>query len=446
MRVKGIIAILAIVGLLVFVAVSVLGGNKDKVASTRTALTGAENGAQSQVMDRYSVKIPLGTKGIPREINYQGYLVNSSDSSAVTDTLDMMFNFYDAPTGGSLLWWVIPAPVEVSNGLFNVGLPIRTDNLFKGQAVWLETTIEGETLSPRRKLVSVPYAFVVDQADSNLSFQEDSDGVIGFNYPDSTYDRRLRITAGRQDGVQNTQGACVDLHGNQHSWASGELHLVAGSAGGTIRFFAGNPVDEAMRVTSSGNVGIGTTDPGELLEVYGNTKNIQITNTAETEAGLKFADAQSPDQFASILFNSADANDNRLSFLVSDPPAKMTIMRTGRVGIGTTNPQWLLDVAGFINTTYGVRLNGTLYNHPDYVFEAGYKLMPLKELKKFIKEKRRLPGMSSAEKVKEEGVEIFEQNRLMLEKLEEAYIYIIELEERIAKLEAATESKLSAGQ
>ena len=63
----------------------------------------------------------------------------------------------------------------------------------------------------------------------------------------------------------------------------------------------------------------------------------------------------------------------------------------------------------------------------------------LKELKEFIAEKRHLPNMPSTEEVRKEGVKMFEQNRLMLEKLEEAYLYIFELEERIAKLEEAAE-------
>jgi hypothetical protein len=43
--------------------------------------------------------------------------------------------------------------------------------------------------------------------------------------------------------------------------------------------------------------------------------------------------------------------------------------------------------------------------------------------------------MPSAEEVKEEGVKLFEQNRLLLEKLEESYLYVVELQKRIAELE-----------
>jgi len=62
-------------------------------------------------------------------------------------------------------------------------------------------------------------------------------GVIGFNYSGSTnYDRRLRLTAGKEDTADNTQGASVDLHGTNHSSSPGDLNLVAGSNGGRITF------------------------------------------------------------------------------------------------------------------------------------------------------------------------------------------------------------------
>ncbi|GAI73783.1 unnamed protein product, partial [marine sediment metagenome] len=82
------------------------------------------------------------------------------------------------------------------------------------------------------------------------------------------------------------------------------------------------------------NVGIGTESPGELLEVYGATKNIEISNTDETEAGLILTDAQGPTtQYAKILFNSGT---NELDFLVNSATPKMTILSGGNVGIGGT--------------------------------------------------------------------------------------------------------------
>jgi len=107
-----------------------------------------------------------------------------------------------------------------------------------------------------------------------------------------------------------------------------------------------------------------------------------------------------------------------------------------KVGIGTTSPNYKLDVSGDINTTGDVRKNGSAYINPDYVFEPGYALMPMSELRSYVLENKHLPKMPSTKEIKQDGVKLFEQNRLLLEKIEEAYLHIFKLEERISKLES----------
>ena len=113
----------------------------------------------------------------------------------------------------------------------------------------------------------------------------------------------------------------------------------------------------------------------------------------------------------------------------------LVINTDGKVGIGTTDPNYTLDVVGDINTAGDVRKNGSAYSNPDYVFEPGYSLMPISELSSYVLENRHLPNMPSSEDIKQDGVKLFEQNRLLLEKIEEAHLYIIELEKRIKQLE-----------
>ncbi len=63
----------------------------------------------------------------------------------------------------------------------------------------------------------------------------------------------------------------------------------------------------------------------------------------------------------------------------------------------------------------------------DYVFEKNYKLMPLNEVEEFIKENKHLPNVPSGAKIVENGWEVGRMNNLMLEKIEELTLYIIEL-------------------
>lgn len=110
---------------------------------------------------------------------------------------------------------------------------------------------------------------------------------------------------------------------------------------------------------------------------------------------------------------------------------------SGNLGINTTTLSYRLNVNGDINVMGEILQSGVPYDCcPDYVFEPTYNLMSIAQLKRFVSDNRHLPGMPSAAEVRQEGVKLFEQNRQLLEKIEEAYLYIIQLEERIAKLEA----------
>ena len=64
----------------------------------------------------------------------------------------------------------------------------------------------------------------------------------------------------------------------------------------------------------------------------------------------------------------------------------------------------------------------------DYVFEEDYVLMTTEELEAFIKKHKHLPGVPSAEEVVEEGIDLAEMNKILLEKVEELTLRVIELE------------------
>jgi len=85
---------------------------------------------------------------------------------------------------------------------------------------------------------------------------------------------------------------------------------------------------------------------------------------------------------------------------------------------------------------YARRYTTTLSNIPDYVFAHGYHLMSFSDLRAHLNTHRHLPNVPSAAEIENQEVDLGEMTRLLLEKIEENMLYILQLEERIQQLEA----------
>jgi hypothetical protein len=109
------------------------------------------------------------------------------------------------------------------------------------------------------------------------------------------------------------------------------------------------------------------------------------------------------------------------------------ILPSGKIGIGTTAPQYLLDVKGIIRANE-IKVED-IANFPDFVFERDYNLLSLGELDNFIKRNGHLPEIPTAAEVKENGIEISAMHVKLLQKIEELTLYIIVQNEKIEKLE-----------
>lgn len=105
----------------------------------------------------------------------------------------------------------------------------------------------------------------------------------------------------------------------------------------------------------------------------------------------------------------------------------------GNVGIGTTNPDKKLTVAGTIHAEE-VIVDASV-PQPDYVFEDDYDLISLEEIEAFIKDNKHLPGIPSAVEVEDKGLNAGEMQAKLLEKVEELTLYAIELKKENKILE-----------
>jgi hypothetical protein len=76
----------------------------------------------------------------------------------------------------------------------------------------------------------------------------------------------------------------------------------------------------------------------------------------------------------------------------------------------------------------------------DYVFETEYELMSVREVEAYITQHKHLPNVPSAEEFKQNGYKAGDMDDLLLRKIEELTLYIIEQEKRIEELEEKVES------
>ncbi|MGK6353492.1 hypothetical protein [Parapedobacter sp. DT-150] len=108
-----------------------------------------------------------------------------------------------------------------------------------------------------------------------------------------------------------------------------------------------------------------------------------------------------------------------------------TVENDGKVGIGTTTPQAKLAVNGNI-LAKEVKVK-TDISVPDYVFEPDYDLPTLDEIETYVKKHKHLPEIPSAADIEKDGLDLAEMNLLLLKKVEELTLHLID--QRKAELE-----------
>ncbi len=201
----------------------------------------------------------------------------------------------------------------------------------------------------------------------------------------------------------------------------------------------------------SGNVGIGTANPTQKLEVKGK----MFLNSGIDDDGIYWArhnmtmgtipgsynhnvfrlkpGGSSKGRLFSILemytANSETSHDKKVQIHASGT----SYFNGGNVGIGTTDTKgYKLGVKGKIAAE---EVKVALYNSwPDFVFEDSYALPSLQEVERYIQEKGHLENIPSAEEVAENGIQLGAMNAKLLQKIEELTLYIIEQDKKTTQL------------
>ena len=294
-------------------------------------------------------------KAIPGQLNYQGFLADAADSSAVTAALEMTFRLFDSETKGAELWSETHPAVEVTGGLFQVhlgGVTPFPPGLFDGTPLWLQTEAGTEIFSPRKPLASVAYSHRAHSAEMllDLSMMDLDDRWVNEGQVDAV--TSSMIVDGPGSGLD------ADMVDGQHAAdfiTTGNLyHLDAAD---------GDPAN-AVYVNNEGLVGVGTTIPTRNLHIFeddnglvgidienpntGNGSIEMITFTDENGglAGLAAYDDGHTYPAALRMYNNRPGGTIGL---VAGGSERIRVNNDGKVGIGTTMPGYTLDVNGAVH-------------------------------------------------------------------------------------------------
>lgn len=153
-------------------------------------------------------------------------------------------------------------------------------------------------------------------------------------------------------------------------------------------------------------VGIGTSTPRSTLDVIGTTFSEQVA------IGIAPANAS-----AQLHIKSS----------FTSPSYKLLTVEN------STRKLLELDNAGLLHAR---EIKVDLQTWPDYVFEHDYDLRPLKDLEAYIQKEGHLPNVPSAKEIEENGMNVGEMNKIMMEKLEELTLYVIDLQKQVEEQNA----------
>lgn len=190
------------------------------------------------------------------------------------------------------------------------------------------------------------------------------------------------------------------------------------------------------------------------VRIFGKTEGEEFTISASTTISKRIG-FSTHDQFSYMGYpmahygltfrpgNHVGLSGHSSLELFTASTLRMKIASNGKVGIGTSNPDEKLTVKGKIHAE---EVKVDLAVPADYVFQKyftgtselkpEYTMLTLAEVESFVKENNHLPSIPSAEEIRENGLQLGEMNNLLLQKVEELTLYIIEQNKRIEALEA----------
>lgn len=224
---------------------------------------------------------------------------------------------------------------------------------------------------------------------------------------------------------------------DQYKW---HINLVSGG----FNFAESGVMDYRLFLKEGGNVGIGTNNPIAKLDVNGSLvvrgSDFVLGKDDTRPIGTKQAQRAFVHDFNDKLIINYDGDFEGGTFF----NGPKVIFDGPKVGIGTANipnettannQPYRLYVRGGIKAEE-IKVEMCAGSWCDYVFRSDYHLTPLSEVAQHIQEKGHLHNIASASTIENEGLELKSITINQQEKIEEIFLHLIKMEQRVNALEA----------
>ena len=181
---------------------------------------------------------------------------------------------------------------------------------------------------------------------------------IGTTSPTSKFDVEVATNTGINFTSVST-APIIDFKANSVESAA-RIRVNEASGGGVMQFATkttGGTIPERMRIDNNGRVGIGTSSPDALCHINktSGTTLFKASVAGNSTVGLEIVKTGSTTQSWRIV--DGQTVNGKLEFYdVTDSATRMCIDGSGNIGIGTTSPNFKLDVNGEVAITEGQAL------------------------------------------------------------------------------------------